>query len=320
MKRLFGHDRQLAQFAKAVSSQRLHHGWILSGPRGVGKASFAREAARQLVDPSNHYSSMIEQGSHPDIVWVRRLPKELPKDGEAADPDAELKRSIAIDQIREVQHRLTTRPSMADKRVVIIDAADDLERGGANALLKSLEEPPQGTYFLLISHMSDRLLPTIRSRCQMLRFDPLSDNDMTAALNILLPDAGSNEIAALVRTGRGAPGEAIQLAGIGFDAIEQLAEDILAKGDSSNQIRIQIAEKLSVKAAQPSYEAFLRYVPGRIARAAAILPVTEMPRGVEAFQEADRLAARAIGLSLDKQAVLLQMGQLLASLAQRHDI
>lgn len=317
MSRLFGHDRQLAQFVKAASSGRLHHGWILSGPRGVGKASFAREMARQLVDPLKHHSSMIEQRSHPDIVWVQRLPKELPKDGEPIDPDAELKRSISIDQIREVQHRLTTRPSMADKRIVIIDAADDLERGGANALLKSLEEPPQGTYFLLISHMSDRLLPTIRSRCQMLRFDPLSDNDMTSALNILLPDAGSNEIAALVRTGRGAPGEAIQLSGIGFDAIEQLAEDILTKGDSSNQIRMQIAEKLSVKAAQSSYEAFLRYVPGRIARAASDLPVSELPRGVEAFQEADRLAARAIGLSLDKQAVLLQMGHLLASLAQR---
>lgn len=317
MSRLFGHDRQLAQFVKAASSGRLHHGWILSGPRGVGKASFAREMARQLVDPLKHHSSMIEQRSHPDIVWVQRLPKELPKDGEPIDPDAELKRSISIDQIREVQHRLTTRPSMADKRIVIIDAADDLERGGANALLKSLEEPPQGTYFLLISHMSDRLLPTIRSRCQMLRFDPLSDNDMTSALNILLPDAGSNEIAALVRTGRGAPGEAIQLSGIGFDAIEQLAEDILTKGDSSNQIRMQIAEKLSVKAAQSSYEAFLRYVPGRIARAASDLPVSDLPRGVEAFQEADRLAARAIGLSLDKQAVLLQMGHLLASLAQR---
>lgn len=317
MSRLFGHDRQLAQFVKAASSGRLHHGWILSGPRGVGKASFAREMARQLVDPLNHHSSMIEQRSHPDIVWVQRLPKELPKDGEPIDPDAELKRSISIDQIREVQHRLTTRPSMADKRIVIIDAADDLERGGANALLKSLEEPPQGTYFLLISHMSDRLLPTIRSRCQMLRFDPLSDNDMTSALNILLPDAGSNEIAALVRTGRGAPGEAIQLSGIGFDAIEQLAEDISTKGDSSNQIRMQIAEKLSVKAAQSSYEAFLRYVPGRIARAASDLPVSELLRGVEAFQEADRLAARAIGLSLDKQAVLLQMGHLLASLAQR---
>ena len=317
MSRLFGHDRQLAQFVKAASSGRLHHGWILSGPRGVGKASFAREMARQLVDPLKHHSSMIEQRSHPDIVWVQRLPKELPKDGEPIDPDAELKRSISIDQIREVQHRLTTRPSMADKRIVIIDAADDLERGGANALLKSLEEPPQGTYFLLISHMSDRLLPTIRSRCQMLRFDPLSDNDMTSALNILLPDAGSNEIAALVRTGRGAPGEAIQLSAIGFDAIEQLAEDILTKGDSSNQIRMQIAEKLSVKAAQSSYEAFLRYVPGRIARAASDLPVSELPRGVEAFQEADRLAARAIGLSLDKQAVLLQMGHLLASLAQR---
>jgi DNA polymerase III subunit delta' len=120
MTRIFGHDAHFAAFAKAVASGRLHHGWIFSGPRGVGKASFAIEAARILVDPDNRYASMVDNGSHPDIIRVRRLPKEAPKEGEAADPDAELKRSIAIDQIREVQQRLTTRPSMAEKRVVSI--------------------------------------------------------------------------------------------------------------------------------------------------------------------------------------------------------
>jgi len=314
---VYGHDRLWAHFSRARDGRRLHHGWILTGPRGVGKALFALEAARSLIDPDNRHRSMIDHGTHPDLLWIRRLPKDPPKEGEPVDPDAELRRSITIDQVRAVQHALTTRPSMADKRVVIIDSADDLERGGANALLKSLEEPPQGTYFLLISHMSDRLLPTIRSRCQMLRFDPLGDADMRAALCRLLPDAGEAEIAALVRTGRRAPGEAVQLAGMGFDAVEALAEQIIAEGDASGRLRMQIAEKLSVKAAQPSYEAFLRFVPARIAALAGDLPQQQLARGVEAFHEADRLAARAIGLSLDKQAVLLQMGHLLAGLSPR---
>ena len=317
MTRILGHDAHFQNFANALASGRLHHGWILAGPRGVGKAGFAQEAARMLVDPENRYASMVEHRTHPDIIWVQRLPKEAPKDGEAADPDAELKRSIAIDQIRSVQHSLTTRPSMGSKRVVIIDAADDLERGGANALLKSLEEPPVGTYFMLISHASDRLLPTIRSRCQLMRFDALSDADMRQALQQALPQASSNEVDALVRSGRGLPGQAMTLAGMDFGAIEGIADEIVRSGDPTNKLRTKLAETLSVKNAQASYEAFLRFVPVRIATIGRTLDAGTAIKAVDAFHEADRLAARAIGLTLDKQAVLLQMGNLLASLQNR---
>lgn len=145
MSQVFGHDAHFQAIAKGLASGRLHHGWILAGPRGVGKASFAQEAARMLVDPDNRYSSMVDHQTHPDIIWVQRLPKEAPKDGETADPDAELKRSITIDQIREVQHSLTTRPSMGPRRAVIIDAADDLEREGptpcSNRSRSLLSEP-----------------------------------------------------------------------------------------------------------------------------------------------------------------------------------
>ena len=317
MTRIFGHDAHFQNFANALASGRLHHGWILAGPRGVGKAGFAQEAARMLVDPENRYASMVEHRTHPDIIWVQRLPKEAPKDGEAADPDAELKRSIAIDQIRSVQHSLTTRPSMGSKRVVIIDAAVDLERGGANSLLISLEEPPVGTYFMLISHASDRLLPTIRSRCQLMRFDALSDADMRQALQQALPQASSNEVDALVRSGRGLPGQAMTLAGMDFGAIEGIADEIVRSGDPTNKLRTKLAETLSVKNAQASYEAFLRFVPVRIATIGRTLDAGTAIKAVDAFHEADRLAARAIGLTLDKQAVLLQMGNLLASLQNR---
>ncbi len=314
---LVGHEAQMRAFAQAAESGRLHHAWLLAGPRGVGKASFAAEAARLLVDPDHRHSSMVDHRSHPDIIWVNRLPKEAPRDGEEPDTDAELKRSISIEQIREVQHRLTTRPSIADKRVVIIDAADDLERGGANALLKSLEEPPSGSYFMLISHASDRLLPTIRSRCQMLRFNPLDDAQMRQVASQLLPAASSADLDAIIRNGRGLPGRALTLAGLDFGAVEQMVDEIVSSGDPANKLRHQLAEQLSGKSAQASYEALLRVIPARIADEARKLPPMMAIKAVEAFHEADRLAARAIGLSLDKQAVLIQMGGLLAGLRQR---
>ena len=309
-----GHEANLAQFSAGLQTGKLHHGWILAGPRGIGKAGFAARAAAALVDPDGRQGRLIEQRSHPDILWVQRLAKEPPKEGEKADPDAELKRSISIEQIRDIQQVLTKRPSMGPKRAVIIDAADDLERGGANALLKSLEEPPVGTYFILISHTSDRLLPTIRSRCQLLRFDPLDDDGMRRVLAAVAPEISTDERELLVRSGGGLPGQALEFAGLDLGEIETAMDVLVNKGDASNAIRHSLAEKLSLKAAQPRYEAFLRRVPARIAAFACTQPPANAMPAIEAFHAAETLAARAIGISLDKQAVVFQMGSLLASL------
>jgi DNA polymerase III subunit delta' len=311
-----GHEGAWRQFSSALAGGKLHHGWILAGPRGMGKAGFALRAAAALVDPGNQYASMIARGSHPDILTIKRLPKEPPKEDEEVDPDAELKRSISIDQIRRLQASLTTRPGLADKRAVIIDAADDLERGGANALLKSLEEPPVGTYFLLVSHASDRLLPTVRSRCQLLRFDPLGDDAMAAALREIAPDTSNADIKALVRAGDGAPGQALDFIGLDMGALEDAMTSIIASGDKTNELRSGLADKLSLKAAQPRYEAFLRRAPALIADTARQLDANAALPATEAWHKASALAVRAVALSLDKQTVVLQMGSLLASLQQ----
>jgi DNA polymerase-3 subunit delta' len=314
MTELFGHDQPWRQFSSALTSGKLHHGWIFAGPRGVGKAAFALRAATALVDPDGQYGSMIARGSHPDILIIKRLPKEAPKDDEAIDASTELKRSISIDQIRNLQASLTTKPGLADKRVIIIDAADDLERNGANALLKSLEEPPVGTYFLLISHASDRLLPTLRSRCQILRFDPLNDADMAAALRTAEPDASADDIAALVRVGNGAPGQAIDFLGLEIEKLENAMTSIIATGDRNNALRSGLAEQLALKAAQARYEAFLRRAPARIAEVARQTDAGSVLEATKAWSAANVLAGRAVALSLDKQSVVLQMGSLLASL------
>ncbi|MEP7350379.1 MAG: DNA polymerase III subunit delta' [Sphingorhabdus sp.] len=310
----YGHDAAWQQFSSALAGNKLHHGWILAGPRGVGKAGFALRAAAALVDPAGRYASMIARGSHPDILMIKRLAKEAPKEDEAPDADAELKRSISIDQIRALQASLTTRPGLADKRAVIIDAADDLERNGANALLKSLEEPPVGTYFLLVSHASDRLLPTIRSRCQILRFEPLSDMDMAAALRESAPDAGAADIADLVRAGNGAPGQALDFLGLDLGTLEDAMTSIIKTGDATNELRSGLADQLALKAAQARYEAFLRRAPALIADTARQMDAAALLPATEAWQAASALASRAVALSLDKQSVVFQMGSLLASL------
>jgi DNA polymerase III subunit delta' len=314
MTNLIGHDAVWRQFSSALDSGKLHHGWILAGSRGLGKASFALKAAASLVDPGDRYSNLIARGTHPDILTIKRLPKDAAKDDDEPDANAELKRSITIEQIRNLQASLTTRPGLADKRVIIIDSADDLERGGANALLKSLEEPPADTYFLLISHASDRLLPTIRSRCQMLRFEPLDHAQMTAALSDAAPDIDQADLQALIRAGKGSPGQAIDFMGLDLGKLDNAMHSIIQTGDPGNDLRIALAEQLSLKAAQQRYEAFLRLAPALVAERARQMEAANVLGATEVWTAASALANRAIALSLDKQSVIFQMGSLLASL------
>jgi DNA polymerase III subunit delta' len=312
MHEFYGHAEKLSNFSAALDSGKLHHGWVLAGPKGLGKAHFARRAAGLLVDPKGLHKQLIEHHTHPDIVTVSRLPKESAKDSDTP-ASAELKRSIGVDQIRAIQSILTSRPGVADRRAIIIDCADDLERSAANALLKSLEEPPRDTYFLLVSHASDRLLPTIRSRCQIMRFEPLADDEMELAIRLALPDINSEDLPAMLRAGAGSPGTALDFAGLGMGEIEMLMQRIVESGDLNNKLRSQMADKLALKAAQQRYEAFLRRAPQVIADATRRMSAEALAVPIAAYGDATALAGRALALSLDKQSVVLQMGSLLAS-------
>jgi DNA polymerase III subunit delta' len=311
---LIGHDAHKRVFESALASGKMHHGWIFAGSRGLGKASFAGSVASQLVDPKHDYQALIERGSHPDIIRIARMPKDPPKEGDEADASAELKRSIGVDQIRALQSRMTTRPGISDKRVIIIDSADELERSAANALLKSLEEPPAGTYFILVSHSSDRLLPTIRSRCQMMRFEPLSDSDMEQALRSHLPDIGGERMKALIKAGAGSPGQALEYAGLDMETLEAEMAAILETGDLHNNLRNALSVTLSPKSQQSRYEAFLRRAPRLIAENIRQMDIASLASPLNAWEASNSLAARAISNSLDKQSVIFQMGTLLASL------
>ena len=317
MTSLHGNHAARQAFSAAIDSGSLHHGWIFAGPEGVGKARFAMLAARRLlagpgqpddfaIPPGDRTQQLIDAGSHPDLKVLQRLPRDEKK------PEQGLARSIRVDQVRELDHFLGVKATYSDRRVVVIDTADDLERPGAsNALLKNLEEPPAGTVFLLVSHAPGRLLPTIRSRCRMLRFEPLDDAEMRAAL----VDAGvaSNEIEELIRVGQGSPARALAMAGLDVAGLDKALME-LARGDASNAVRAELARALSLKAAQERYEAFLERAPSFIAAAARTRSGESLRTALDAHDAARNLAASALGLSLDAQGTVFEMAGLVARL------
>ena len=315
---LHGHDAAVAAFRAGLDSGRLHHAWLLAGPKGIGKALFADKAALRILAglppdapgldvPDDHPAAhLIAAGSHPDFM---RLERQVREGG------TELARSINVDQVRALQRLFATTPSMSPWRAVVIDAVDDLEPGGANALLKNLEEPPPSTVFLLVSHAPERLLPTIRSRCRLLRFAPLATDAMTSALRAALPDADEAEIAELAKVGEGAPGRAIAWRGLDVDGLDRAMDALVGKGDPANARRAALAQSLSLKAAQPRYEAFLARAPSRIAAEARRRRGPALAEALGLWERATALAGSAQRLSLDPQSTVFELAGMLASLS-----
>lgn len=320
---LLGNDTARAAFVAAVDSGSLHHAWLLAGPEGVGKGGFAREMALRILAgaadgrsrmrgeiPTNHpAAALITSGGHPDYRELARLPKDPDK------PDQDIARSIKIEQVRALQPRLATRPSFSDRRVIVIDAIDDLERPAANALLKNLEEPPVGTVFLLVSHSPGRLLPTIRSRCRLLRFDPLPDDLVARIVRDRSRDIDAAEVDALVAAAEGSPGRALAFAGLSVAALDRDLASIAADGDPTNRIRSRLAKSLAGKAAQPRYAVFLDRAPALIAATARTRRGPALRDALDAYDKARALATLAPAVSLVPETTVFEMAGLVARLA-----
>ncbi len=307
-----GHEGAWRQWRSANAGERMHHAWLLAGKRGIGKFEFAQAAARELV--SSEGTGQI--ADHPDIMILTHLPANADEEKKKADGKPwQPKRNIAIDQIREMQHRLTTRPTLGSKRAIIVYPADDLEKGAANALLKSLEEPPQGTYFLLVTHRPGRLLPTIRSRCQILRFAQAPDSEVDAILSDLAQPVDAETRAAAISVAGGSPGVAIEFVEQDLAPLHRLMRQILSQGDSGFELRGQLAGAMGQRPTRDRQLAAIDLARSVIAQQLQVAERSQLPGIIEAHGELNRLASQAPTYNFDAGLLVLEIGTLLASAA-----
>ncbi len=215
---LLGHEEVERAFLEALRRGRAHHAWLLTGPRGVGKATFAFRAARRLLgaaadprhgllgaSPDDPVSRRVASGAHADLTVIAR-----PYD----EKRARYRGEITVDEARKLAAAFASTAAEGGWRVAIIDAADDLNPNAANAILKTLEEPPPRAIVFLVSHAPGRLATTIRSRCRRLAFRAPGEAVAQAVAKSVL-GCGDAAAADAARLARGRPGEAVRLAAAG---------------------------------------------------------------------------------------------------------
>jgi DNA polymerase III subunit delta' len=172
---IIGHTKQLAMLRSALSAERLHHAYLFVGPDGIGKRAAAIAVAKAIhcEEGVNDFCgscvncARISDGNHPDVRLIQPLPE---------------KKEISIQQIRELQRDLNYRSFSGKRKIALIDPATLMNLSAQNALLKTLEEPPENSWIVLIAANSGGLLPTVRSRCVRLSFAPLTRQQVAAYL------------------------------------------------------------------------------------------------------------------------------------------
>ncbi|NMN04375.1 MULTISPECIES: DNA polymerase III subunit delta' [unclassified Novosphingobium] len=312
---LIGHEHPRETWRAAMAGQRMHHGWLLAGREGLGKASFALEAAAELVAEPGVSQPPAHQ--HPDILLLEPLPAN---DDEAKKRDEgrpyARKRNINVDQIRTMLHRLHTRPTLGARRAVIVDAADHLEKGAVNALLKGLEEPPQGTFFLLVVHQLGRLLPTVRSRCQVLRFRPLDPKELNEAVSLAAPELDAETRSAAIAVAHGSPGAALMFAAHDLGRPLALLRRILREGDPDLALRGELGAALG---ARPDRERLLATIEAArtvLGEAVVEAGADNRLRIIAAHQHLVELAREVPTHNFEPALLVMEIGGLLARAAR----
>jgi DNA polymerase-3 subunit delta' len=295
---LDGVNTQATAIEESLRRGRLHHAWLLSGPEGVGKAAFAYRAARRLLGAKPD-ASFGPLGAAPDDTVCRMIAARAHPDLLVLERNAEVARKvIPVEEARRLPDFFAKAPALGPYRVAIIDAVDDFNANGANAVLKTLEEPSGRGVVFLISHAPGRLLPTIRSRCRTLTFRPWED----AAVARLLEEAGAdNDAAQLAAMAGGSPGHAVVLSRTNAVALDQLARDIVTDAPTaSGAALMSLSESFRGGEGAERFSLFLNRLSSAVQRHAKGAKGASALRWADLWVRLTGLPGRVEGLNLDR--------------------
>ncbi len=338
---LVGHPAAEAELAQAWASGRMPHAWLLAGPRGIGKATLAYRFARQVlahgggggalfgdagpaalgeVAPEHPVFRRVAGQAHPDLCVIEV----------GVDPKTDKQREeIVVKDARTAVEFFAHTSADGGWRVAIIDAADELNEESANALLKIVEEPPERGLILVVAHRPGFVLPTIRSRCRVLRMKPLDDAAVMQVLAQQWPELAVDGGDALLGMAEGSPGRAIALAqadGVGFysDLVAWMGKlpavdvplmhkiaDRLTRRDLGRGFRTlaALAEWALVRAirAGAGMQPHAEVLPGEIEVFGRVLGRRNLDHWVAVWEKVSLLLAQGIDLNLDRKALALNV-------------
>ncbi|MCK5424602.1 MAG: DNA polymerase III subunit delta' [Emcibacter sp.] len=269
-----GHEAAESMFLDAYNSDRLHHAWLITGPRGIGKAALAHKMARFLLhnppgedvgpslfgdalektplttldtDPNSNTNLIVNAEGHGGLIVIERQPNDKGK----------MRAEIIVNDVRKLQGFFALTSLDGGWRVAIIDSADEMNRAAANALLKVLEEPPKNVQLILLAHAPGQMLPTVISRCRKMRLNSLEPETVGEILIKHYPDLSEDEINGYAILSDGSPGYAIDLAEHqGLELYIQLLEILSSLPELDVPKAHKLADSLSNKKVEKKYTLF----------------------------------------------------------------
>lgn len=295
---LLGHRHAEARLVRAWTAGRLPHAWLLRGPRGVGKATLAYRLARHLLagkeheqaaaDPAHPVFRMVANNAHPDLQLLRLEP----------DAKGRTRKEIPVDAVRAADAALHATTAGGGARLLLVDAVDDLNRSGTNALLKLLEEPPAGVVLLLVCQRPGMVPRTILSRCAQLALPPLPRDAVLQGLARLAPDLPPERAEVLATLAEGSIGRALELEATDWLALYAEWLQRLAVARESEAGRLACALQLAQDTERLGFRGTAELL-GTILRRLTRLQAGQAPAS-ELFEgETAALAALAAGRGLD---------------------
>lgn len=351
---IFGHEAAERLFLEAFNADRLHHAWLISGTKGIGKATLAWRFAKFLltqkaadagpglfgeelpkdtesihIDPENNDIQRIKAGGHGDLMLVERSMNE--KTGK-------MRADIVIDDVRKLIHFFSQTSAEGGWRVAIVDAADEMNTNGANALLKLLEEPPEKSILFLIAHSPGKLLPTIKSRCRPLKLQGLQQDSVKAVLAGRFPDMPAEELSITAALAEGAPGRAIEIASLEGVALYKQMTALLAELPRLNVPNVHsFASQVGAVKADAKYRLFIQLyldwlqrlirqkasgfqafdiMPGETEQMARISANSGVDRWLDLWEKMGQMVNRADAVNLDRKQVIVSLFTSLGALTR----